>query len=104
MILGFIISKTEDMRLKVRHHDKDGENGYCRDYFCKQSFCHTFPVHVIPKAQNYRECMESKQAIFRNFKERIPSPVHLSCELELTCLVYEDESLKSRVMYSLFCL
>ena len=25
----------------------------------KQSFCRTFPV--IPKAQNYRECMETKK-------------------------------------------
>ena len=61
------------MHSKVRQN-KFGENGYCRNYFIKRSFCHTFPV--IPKAQNYRECMETK-AIFRNSKERIPSLVHL---------------------------
>ena len=43
---------------KVRQN-KLGENGYCRNYFIKKSFCHTFPV--IPKAQNYRECMETKK-------------------------------------------
>ena len=78
------------MHSKVRQN-KFGENGYCRNYFIKKSFCHTFPV--IPKAQNYRECMETKKAIFRNSKERIPSLVHLSCEHELICLVYEGESL-----------
>ena len=60
--------------------------------FINKSFCHTFPL--IPRAQNYRECMETKKkAIFRNSKERIPSLVHLSCEHELICLVYEGESL-----------
>ena len=81
------------MRSRVRHN-KFGLNGYdCKNYFIKKSFCHTFPV--IPKAQNnnYRECMETKKAIFRISKERIPSLVHLSCEHELICLVYEDESL-----------
>ena len=62
-ILGFSFSKTEDMRTKVRQN-KCGENGYCRNCLIKKSFCHTFPV--IPKAQNYRECMETKKAIFRN--------------------------------------
>ena len=51
-ILGFLFSKTEDMRSKVRQN-KFGENGYCtcRNYFIEKSFCHTFPV--IPKSQNY---------------------------------------------------
>ena len=83
---GLFIFQTEDMGSKVRQN-KFGENGYCRNYFIKKSFCHTFPV--IPKAQNYGECMEN----VRNSKERIPSLVHLSCELELICLVYEGESL-----------
>ena len=48
-VLGFFITKTEDMRSKVRPN-KVGENGYCRNYFITQSFFHTFPV--IPKAQN----------------------------------------------------
>ena len=39
--------------------------------------------------------METIKAIFRNSKEQIPSPVHLSCELELICFDYEGESLKS---------
>ena len=77
------------MRSKVQQN-KFGENGYCRNYFIKKSFCRTFPV--IPKAQNYRKCMETKKAIFRNSKERIPSLVHLSCEHELICLVYGGES------------
>ena len=68
------------MLSKVRQN-KFGENGYCRNYFIKMSFCHTFPV--IAKAQNYRECMEEKKAMFRNSNERIPSLVHLSCEREL---------------------
>ena len=89
---GFFVlfSKTQDIRSKVRHN-KFGKNGYCRNYFIKKSFCHTFLV--LPKAQNYRECMETKKAIFRNSKERIPSLVHLSCEHELICLVYEGKSL-----------
>ena len=89
---GFFVlfSKTQDIRSKVRHN-KFGKNGHCRNYFIKKSFCHTFPV--LPKAQNYRECMETKKAIFRNSKERIPSLVHLSCEHELICLVYEGKSL-----------
>ena len=77
---------------KVRQNEV-GENPYCRNYFITQSFCHTFPV--IPKTQNYRECMETRKAIFRNSKEQIPSPVPLSCELELICFAYEGESLKS---------
>ena len=63
---GFLFPRTEDMGSKVQQN-KVGENGYCRNYFIKQSFYHTF--HVIPKAQNYRECMETKKAIFRNSKE-----------------------------------
>ena len=90
VILGFSFSKTEDMRSKVRQN-KFGENGYCRNYFIKRSFCHTFPV--IQKAPNYRECMETKKAIFGNSKQRISSLVHLSCEHDLICLVYEGESL-----------
>ena len=74
------------MRSKVRQN-KFGENSYYRNYFIKKSFCHTFPV--IPKAQNYRECMETKKAIFRNSKKQIPSLVYLSCERGLICLVYE---------------
>ena len=42
-----------------------------------------------------------KKTIFRYSKELIPSAVNLSCELERISLVYESESLKSRVMYSL---
>ena len=80
-ILGCLFSKTEDMRSKVRKNKFSGQNGYCTNYFIKKSLCHTFPV--IPKAQNYRECMETKKAIFRNSKVRIPSLVHLSCEHEL---------------------
>ena len=78
------------MRSKVRQNIF-GENGYCRYYFIKKSFCHTFPV--IPRAQNYRECMETKKAIFRNSEERIPSLDHLSSEYELICLVFEGQSL-----------
>ena len=63
---GFLFSRTEDMRSKVRQR-KVGENGYCRNCFIKQSLYHTFPV--IPEAQNYRECMETKKAIFRNNRE-----------------------------------
>ena len=87
---GFFYFPKEDMRSKVQQN-KFEENGFCRNYFIKKSFCHTFPV--IPKAHNYRECMETRKAIFRNSKERIPSLVHLSCEHELICLVYEGESL-----------
>ena len=86
----FLFSRTEYKRSKVLQI-KFVENGYCRNYFIKKSFCHTFPV--IAKAQNYRECMETKKAIFRNFKEQIPSLFHISCEHELICLVYEGESL-----------
>ena len=82
--------KTEDMRSKCGR-SKFEHNDYCRKYFIKKSFCHTFPV--ISKAQDYGKCMETKKAIFRNSKERIPSLVHLSCERELTCLVYEGENL-----------
>ena len=46
------------MLSKVRQNNL-GENDYCRNYLLKRSFCHTFPV--IPKAQNYRECMETKK-------------------------------------------
>ena len=45
-----------------------GENGYCRTYFIKKSFCHTFLV--IPRAENYRECMETKKAIFSSSNEK----------------------------------
>ena len=58
-ILGILFCKTEDMRSKVRQ-SKFGENGYCTNYFIKKSFCHT--LAVIPKAQNYRECMETKKS------------------------------------------
>ena len=78
------------MRSKV-WQNKFRENGYCRNYVIKKSFCHTFPV--IPKAQNYRECMETKKAIFRNSKERIPSLLHIKCEHKHFSLVYEVESL-----------
>ena len=71
--------------------NKFGENGYCRNYFIKKSSCRTFPV--IPEAKNYRECMETKKAILRKSRERIPSLVHLSCEHELICLVYEGKRL-----------
>ena len=47
---------------------KFGENGYRRNYFIKQSFCHTFPV--IPKAQNYRECVGTKKQYFGITKNR----------------------------------
>ena len=87
---GFLFSKKEDMRSKVRQK-KVGENDYCRNCFINNSSCHTFPL--IRKAENYRDCMETKKEIFRNSKERIPSLVHLSCEHELICLVYEGESL-----------
>ena len=50
------------MRSKVQQN-KVGENGYCKDCFVRRSFCHTFPV--IPKAQNYRECMETKKQNLR---------------------------------------
>ena len=55
------------MRSKVPH-SKVGENGYCINYFIKQSFCHTFPV--IPKAQNYRECMGIKKQYLGITKNR----------------------------------
>ena len=51
----------------------------------------TFPV--IPNAQNYRDCMETKKAIFSNSKERKSSLVLLLCEHELICLLYEGENL-----------
>ena len=63
------------MRSKVRLN-KFEENRYCRNYFIKNSFCHTFPV--IPKAQNYRECMETKKAIFRNSKEEESCTVYFA--------------------------
>ena len=44
------------------------ENVYCRNYFIKQSFCHTFPV--IPRAQNYRECMGQKKQYLGITKNR----------------------------------
>ena len=63
----FLFSKAEDMRSKVPQN-KVGEDGYCRNYFIKQSFCHTFPV--IPKAQNYRECMETQERYLGITKNR----------------------------------
>ena len=88
---GFEFSKTENLPSKVRQN-KVGENGYCINYFIKQSFCHTF--QVIPKAQNYRECIkQDKKSNIQKFQKKIPSTVHLSRELELICLVYEGESL-----------
>ena len=68
------------MRSKVRQN-KFGENCYCKNYFIKKSFCHTFPVNV------WRQKEE-----FRNSKERMPSLVPVSCENELICLFYEGES------------
>ena len=44
-ILGFLPSKTEDVPSLVRQN-KVGENGYCINLF-----------PVIPKAQNYRDCL-----------------------------------------------
>ena len=86
---GFLFSKTEDMRSKVRQN-KFGENGCCRHFFIKKFLPY---ICFNSKAQNYRECMETKKAIFRNSKQRTPSLVCLSCEHELICLVYEGESL-----------
>ena len=51
------------MRSKVRQN-KFGENGYCRNYFIKKTFCHTFPV--IPKAQNYGDKRRNIIAISKN--------------------------------------
>ena len=57
---GFsLLFQTLDIRSKLRQNEV-GENGYCRNYFIKQSFCHVFAV--IPKAQNYRECMARKKS------------------------------------------
>ena len=58
VFFAFLFSKTEGMRSRVRPNEVGG-NGYCRNHFSKQSFRHTFPV--ISKAQNYRECMETKK-------------------------------------------
>ena len=55
----FLFSKTEAMGSWV-WLDKVGQNAYSINYFIKQRFCHSFPV--IPKAQNYRECMETKKS------------------------------------------
>ena len=85
----FFFTKTEDMRSKMGQN-KVGENGYCRNYFIEQSFCHIFPV--FPKVQNYRECMEKQY--LGTPKNRYQVQIHLSCELELICLVYEGESLE----------
>ena len=87
--LGFLFSKTEDMRSKVRQN-KFGENGYCRHYFIKESF---LPYISCNSKGTKLECIGTKKAIFRNSIERIPSLVHLSCEHELICLVYDGESL-----------
>ena len=85
-VLSSLFSKTEYMRSKVRQN-KFGESGYCRNDFIKNtSFRPTFPV--IPKAQNYRGCMDTKKAIFRNFKERIPSLFYRSCEHQLILFVW----------------
>ena len=64
------------MRSKVRQNTF-GEDGYCRNYFIKKSLCHTFPV--IPKAQNYRECMETKKAILRNSKDLDSKDMDAKC-------------------------
>ena len=55
------------MRLKMQQI-KVGKNDYCRNDFIKQSFCYTFPV--IPKSQNYRECMETKMQCLGTPKNR----------------------------------
>lgn len=60
--------------------------------FIKQSFYHTFPV--IPKAQNYRKCMEKRNSNIKEFQRKIPSPNLLSCEHELISLVNEGDSLE----------
>ena len=57
------------------------ENGCCRD-FIKQSFRHTFPV--IPKAQNDRECMETKMQYLGITKRRYQ--VHFISVVNLKCL------------------
>ena len=73
---GFLFSKTEDMRSRVGQN-KFGENGFCRNYLIKQSFCHTFPV--IPKAQNYRECMEQYLGVPKNrYRVQFISVVNLN--------------------------
>ena len=56
----FLFSKTEDKRSKVRQNEV-GENGYCRNYFIKQSFCHTFSV--ILKAQITENVRRQKRNI-----------------------------------------
>lgn len=60
-ILGFLLSKTEDMRSKVRQN-KFGENGYCRNSFINKSFCHTFLV--IPQGTKLQRMHRDKKAIF----------------------------------------
>ena len=71
------IKSIHDMKLWVFYFPKlkicaqrcdRRKNGYCRNYFIKQSFCRTFPV--IPKAQNYRECMETKKQYLGITKKR----------------------------------
>ena len=55
---GFLFSNNRRHALK-RGEEESWKNGVCRNYFIKQSLCHTFPV--ILKARNYRECMETKK-------------------------------------------
>ena len=54
----FSFSKTEDKRSKGAAEER-WRNGYSRNYFIKTIFCPIFSV--IPKAQKYRECMETKK-------------------------------------------
>ena len=91
--------KTEHMRFKVRLNKVEG-NSYCRSYFIKQSFCHTFSV--IPKAQDYRECVEKKQQYLGLPKNRyrvIPRPV---MNLNFYVWFMKAKVQKSRVINNLF--
>ena len=58
----------------------------------KQSFCHTF--HVIPKAQNYRECRETKKQYLGVPKNRYQLQFISVVKLNLFVWFIQGESLE----------
>ena len=64
---------------EVQNDEKYSEYAILGFYFPKQKTCAqrcgriNLERMAIAETQNYRECMETKKAIFRNSKERIPS-------------------------------
>ena len=71
--------------------NKFGENGYCRNYFIKKSFCRIFPV--TQREQNYRECMETKKQYLGIPKNGYQVYFISVVNYELICLVCEGKSL-----------